>query len=71
MHLVSRVPQSVGIPGARLTARFRRGETIFTEASYKYTEEGLRAALTSSGFFRERCWTDRRARFALALFRRR
>ena len=69
MHLVSRVPQSVEIPGARLTARFRRGETIFTEASYKYTEGGLAATLGSAGFRGECSWIDGRARFALSLFR--
>lgn len=69
MHLVSRVAQRVEIPGAPLTARFRRGETIFTEASHKYTEAGLTATLASAGFRRDCSWTDRRARFALSLFR--
>ena len=69
MHLVSRVPQSVEVPGARLTARFRRGETIFTEASYKYTEAGLLATLGSAGFTCERSWIDGQAGFALSLFR--
>jgi L-histidine N-alpha-methyltransferase len=69
MHLVSRVSQSVEVPGARLTARFRRGETIFTEASYKYTESGLRSALGDAGFQCECSWIDEKARFALSLFR--
>jgi L-histidine Nalpha-methyltransferase len=69
MHLVSRVPQSVEVPGARLTARFRRGETIFTEASYKYTEGGLTDTLGSAGFRCESSRIDRRAGFALSLFR--
>jgi dimethylhistidine N-methyltransferase len=69
MHLVSRVAQDVAVPGARLVARFRRGETIFTEASYKYTEAGLEAALGAAGFRSVRSWLDRRARFALSLSR--
>jgi len=69
MHLVSRVPQRVEVPGARLTARFRRGETIFTEASHKYTEAGLTATLGSAGFKCECSWIDGQARFALSLFR--
>jgi L-histidine N-alpha-methyltransferase len=68
MHLVSRVSQSIEVPGARLTARFRRGETIFTEASYKYTESSLRSALGDAGFRCERSWVDEGARFALSLF---
>jgi L-histidine N-alpha-methyltransferase len=68
MHLVSCVAQSVEVPGARLTARFRRGETIFTEASYKYTESGLRSALGDAGFRCERSWIDEAARFSLSLF---
>ncbi len=69
MHLVSRVPQRVEVPGAGLTARFRRGETIFTEASYKYTEGGLTATLGSAGFRCESSRVDGRAGFALSLFR--
>jgi uncharacterized SAM-dependent methyltransferase len=69
MHLVSCVSQSVEVPGARLTARFRRGETIFTEASYKYTESGLRSALGDAGFPCECSWIDEKARFALSFFR--
>jgi len=69
MHLLSRWPQVVTIPGADLTIRLRSQETIFTEASYKYTPEGLSAMLEDAGFILGRTWTDHDALFSLSLFR--
>ncbi|HEX5855204.1 MAG TPA: L-histidine N(alpha)-methyltransferase, partial [Thermoanaerobaculia bacterium] len=42
MFLVSRRAQTVRIPEARLEVPFRKGEAIFTEASYKYDSDDLR-----------------------------
>ena len=50
MHLVSRAEQLVTIPGAGVRARFFAGETLFTEASYKYEPDLLVAAVGAAGF---------------------
>ena len=50
MHLVSRRPQHVSIPAAGVSARFHAGESIFTEASYKYPLDVLVASLGAVGF---------------------
>lgn len=68
MHLVSRSDQSVTIPAADVVAFFRTGETIFTEASYKYAPERLAGTVGAAGFAEARRWTDGEARFALFLF---
>lgn len=68
MHLVSRAEQVVTIPAAGVAAPFRTGESIFTEASYKYTPAALAATLRAAGFVETRSWTDDAARYALVLF---
>ncbi|MDQ2804504.1 MAG: L-histidine N(alpha)-methyltransferase [Pseudomonadota bacterium] len=56
MHLVSRREQLVHVEGH--TVRFRHGETIHTESSYKYTSECFLAIARSAGWRAERAWTD-------------
>jgi len=68
MHLVSRRAQRVRIPGARLDVPFRKGESIFTEASYKYDSEELRARVTAEGFTARRRFEDAPAGYALTLY---
>ncbi len=68
MFLVSRRPQTVRIPGARLEVPFRKGETIFTEASYKYVARDLRARVEAEGFVARRQFEDKAAGYALMLF---
>jgi dimethylhistidine N-methyltransferase len=68
MFLVSRLAQTVRIPGARLEVPFRNGESIFTEASYKYVSGDLRARVEAAGFAARRHFEDRAARYALTLF---
>ena len=69
MHLVSRVSQRVAIPGARVTAEFAAGETIFTESSHKYTPRNVGRLVAGAGFRSERRWLDDSAKFALTLCR--
>lgn len=64
MHLVSRIAQRVAIDGAGLTATFEAGERIWTESSYKYEPDQLRAMGDVSGFATRHQWIDERARFA-------
>lgn len=63
MHLVSTADQTVRIDDAEF--RFRRGESIHTENSYKYdvTEFGRRAA--DCGFRTDAIWTDANRYFAV------
>ncbi len=56
MHLESTRDQTVRIAGN--TFEFARGETIWTESSYKYDEEQLAAVASAAGFRVDRLWTD-------------
>ena len=68
MSLVSRRAQTVRIPGARLAVPFRKGESIFTEASYKYVSSDLRQRVEAAGFAARRQFENRDAGYALMLF---
>ncbi len=65
MHLVSDVAQEVSVNGRIF--RFRSGETIHTENSYKFTPETLTALVESAGWRVSRFWSDRDFPFAVAL----
>jgi dimethylhistidine N-methyltransferase len=65
MHLVSVADQDVHIAGH--TIAFKRGETIWTESSYKYDEPHLHQLAAASGFQVDQIWTDQRDRFWVAL----
>ncbi len=68
MHLVSREPQQVAVPGAGLVASFAAGESIWTETSCKYTPAGIASLGTAAGFALREQWLDTDAGFALSLF---
>jgi dimethylhistidine N-methyltransferase len=61
MHLVSLDDQVVQVAGTPI--RFARGETIWTESSYKYDEPRLDALVSAAGFRISRLWTDEDDRF--------
>ena len=61
MHLESRVAQQVCVGGQPIT--FAKGETIWTESSYKYDEAALRTVASAAGFEVKQLWTDSRERF--------
>lgn len=67
MHLVSRKDQLVTVAGE--TFVLRKGETIHTENSYKYSLEGF-AALVRPWFETEQVWTDRRDYFSVHYLKR-
>jgi uncharacterized SAM-dependent methyltransferase len=67
MHLVSRVPQRVLIPGADLTVAFDAGESIWTESSNKYTPAKIAEFAAGAGFSVRGQWLDAAAGFALSL----
>jgi dimethylhistidine N-methyltransferase len=68
MHLVSRVPQQVAVPGAGIVASFAAGESIWTESSCKYTAAGIAQLGAAAGFGLRQQWVDTDAGFALSLF---
>jgi dimethylhistidine N-methyltransferase len=67
MHLESLVTQEVLIPSLELTVSFRRGESIHTENSYKFTPESAAALLERGGFAVRREWTDPKRWFGVYL----
>ena len=70
MHLVSRVRQSVEVPGANLTVGFESGESIHTENSHKYDAGSLDQLAQAAHFTEEAAWTDARGDFRVQRWRR-
>jgi L-histidine Nalpha-methyltransferase len=66
MHLESRRDQEVRLDGCAV--RFRRGERIHTESSYKYTLEGFEALARHAGYVHRRTWVDERKLFSVQLY---
>lgn len=69
MHLVSEREQEVSIGGIR-RFQFRRGESIHTENSHKFTVEGFKEQARRSGWRPLRHWVDERGWFAIHLLGR-
>jgi dimethylhistidine N-methyltransferase len=63
MHLEAREALTVSWPGG--ARRFRAGETIHTENSYKYRQAAALGLLEQAGFAAARVWTDPNQWFAL------
>ena len=69
MHLESLMAHEVSIPALDLTVSFRRGETIHTENSYKYTIDRATELLAQTGFAVVENWTDPHRWFGVFLAR--
>jgi dimethylhistidine N-methyltransferase len=71
MHLRSLSAQTATIPanssGPATIVRFRAGETIHTENSYKFTKSGVGELLTGAGFAVARSFKDKNELFSLTL----
>ena len=65
MHLVCRRRQKVTVRAAGLDFTMEEGESIWTESSYKYRPDGVRAMLVRGGFEVVEQWID--GGFALTL----
>jgi L-histidine Nalpha-methyltransferase len=68
MHLRSIRDQAIAIPGAELDIRMRRGETIWTESSYRYSLAELENLSKQAGFRQIATWVDEEWPFASALW---
>jgi L-histidine Nalpha-methyltransferase len=64
MHLESVRDQVVRVADHHVW--FMKGETIWTESSYKYDDEGLATLVSAAGFRTVRRWTDARGWFSIA-----
>ena len=60
MHLESTHEQEVTIREAELNLHFMRYESIHTENSYKFTDQGIRSLLNEVGFEIRGAWKDSR-----------
>ena len=69
MHLVSEKTQHADIPSAGLSLDFARGETIWTESSYKYDTDTVDAMLSTASFATTKRWVDNEGRFLLTVAR--
>jgi dimethylhistidine N-methyltransferase len=63
MHLISLVEQDVRLRS--VTIHFERGESIWTEASYKYNPPEFAALAAAAGWRVEQVWTDDRGLFSV------
>ena len=67
MHLESLAGQSVQLDGTNVS--FRKGETIHTENSYKYSVAEVRTLAARAGFHPARIWTDSNDLFSVFYLR--
>jgi dimethylhistidine N-methyltransferase len=69
MHLVSRRRQRVRIAAAQIDVTIEEGESIWTEASYKYELDELTALVEDAGFRTIERWVSPAEQFALTQVR--
>ncbi len=67
MHLDSLEDQTVHIAALSRSFHFKRGESIHTENSHKFTHEAVEDILLQSGFVRKQSWYDRNRWFGVHL----
>jgi L-histidine Nalpha-methyltransferase len=67
MHLESLVAQRVAIRALDMEVRFKSGETIHTENSYKFTDQKVEALLSRAGFRLRQQWADANQWFTVYL----
>ena len=67
MHLISKIDQQLYIGALGKTFSLKKGESIHTENSYKYSLNQIAALAEDSGFGIEKNFTDKKRWFNLAL----
>jgi uncharacterized SAM-dependent methyltransferase len=68
MHLVSKEEQKIRIESLDRTIHFRKGETIHTENSYKFSECMIQNFAAQAGLKIVKTWNDPKRYFSLTLF---
>jgi len=68
IRMVSLAEQTVRLRALDLEVRFREGETIHTENSYKFDVEQLAKLARATGFSLDKTWFDSERRFSFNLF---
>lgn len=68
MHLASKADQTVHIKDLNLDIQFKKGESIHTENSHKYSFDDIDELANSAGFKTEKRWLDSNEQFSLNLF---
>ncbi len=63
MHLISLQEQVVRLDDVAIP--FQRGESIWTESSYKYSLDEFAHLAAGAGFAVEQVWLDRQHRFSV------
>jgi uncharacterized SAM-dependent methyltransferase len=67
MHLETTQELDVSIEDADLDLQLMPHETIHTENSYKFTDQGIQRLLNDAGFDTEEAWKDSRGWYTLTL----
>jgi L-histidine N-alpha-methyltransferase len=67
MHLESLLAQKVLVRALDLQVRFKLGETIHTENSYKFTDQRVLSLLSRAGFKLRQQWSDAKGWFTVSL----
>jgi len=67
MHLESLLAQKVHVRALDMEVRFKLGETIHTENSYKFTQQSATALLQRAGFRVRKQWSDDKNWFTVYL----
>jgi len=70
MHLQSKIDQHVIIGSIGRTFYFKKGETIHTENSYKFTENRLKALVKNAGLEVIKNFTDPEKQYSLILLKK-
>ena len=69
MHLRSLEAQAIDIPGAGVSVRLRKDETLWTESSYKFSSDQPHQLARRTGFRVVAKWTDSQWPFCETLLR--
>jgi len=70
MHIESEVDQEVKVGSIEKSFRFKKGETIHTENSYKYSQNTLNVLVKKAGLKVIRKFTDPKKQYALVLLKK-
>jgi L-histidine Nalpha-methyltransferase len=70
MHIESEVDQEVRVGAIEKSFRFKKGETIHTENSYKYSQNALNVLVKNAGLEVIRKFTDPKKQYALVLLKK-